>query len=253
MIGIKENNDELARKGFVSLVKLRPYGYSVLNDGYFVCRISATDDNDAISQFNDFIKTDWQSAWKSGTLPEYFGESLTKRSRKVSKRLSESVYEILYDYDDESGETYKNNSETFEGTWSDLQDYIKQMRQNGCYNIDANEVYDECTELKEADYSETDEFTLIKEMNHWIKDLKEFFIDDAKAQKAIADYFYYDDGAHQEDFKELQAAVKVLHKLWLKLDAITEDAEEKEYSAKNKRESMTRRYRTVHRNIRNGR
>lgn len=252
MIRIKESNDELARNGFVSLVKLRPYGYSVLNDGYFVCRIAANDDNDAIRQFNDFIKTDWKSAWKSGTLPKYFGESSTKRSISGSKRLSESVYEILYDYDDESGEIYRNNSETFEGTWSDLQDYIKQMRRNGCYNIDANEVYEESAKLKEADYSETDEFTLIKEMNHWIKDLKKFFVDDAKAQKAIADYFYYDDGAHQEDFKELQATVKALHKLWLKLDAITEDAEEKEYKEKNKKESITRRFRTVLRNSRNG-
>lgn len=86
--------------------------------------------------------------------------------------------------------------------------------------------------IREADYSETDEFTLIKEMNHWIKDLKKFFVDDKKAQKVIADYFYYDDGAHQEDFKELQATVKTLHKLWLKLDKIVEDAEEKEYKEK---------------------
>ena len=82
--------------------------------------------------------------------------------------------------------------------------------------------------IKENDYSETDEFTLIKEMNHWIKQLKNFFVDDSKAQKAIADYFYHDDGKHQEDFRELQASVKALHKLWLKLDKITEDVEDKE-------------------------
>ena len=91
--------------------------------------------------------------------------------------------------------------------------------------------------MRENDYSETDEFTLIKEMNHWINHLKKFFVDDKKAQKAIADYFYYDDGAHQEDFKELQSTVKTLRKLWKKLDAITEDAEEKEYKEKNKKES----------------
>jgi len=92
----------------------------------------------------------------------------------------------------------------------------------------------------ENDYSETDEFTLIKEMNHWINYLKKFFVDDKKAQKVIADYFYYDDGAHQEDFKELQSTVKTLRKLWKKLDAITEDAEEKEYKEKNKKESYKR-------------
>lgn len=90
--------------------------------------------------------------------------------------------------------------------------------------------------LNENDYSETDEFTLIKEMNHWVNQIKKFFVDDKKAQKVIADYFYYDDGAHQEDFKELQTTVKILRKLWKKLDAITEDAEEKEYKEKNKKE-----------------
>ena len=94
--------------------------------------------------------------------------------------------------------------------------------------------------MHENDYSETDEFTLIKEMNHWIKDLKKFFVDDKKAQKAIADYFYYDDGKHQEDFKELQSSVKTLHKLWLKLDNIVEEAEEREYKEKNKKESYKR-------------
>lgn len=100
------------------------------------------------------------------------------------------------------------------------------------------EVYENCKTIKENDYSETDEFTLIKEMNHWIKQLKNFFVDDKKAQKAIADYFYYDDGKHQEDFKELQSSVKTLHKLWLKLDNIVEEVEEKEYN-KSKNESVT--------------
>ena len=92
--------------------------------------------------------------------------------------------------------------------------------------------------MKENDYSETNEFTLIKEMNHWINYLKKFFVDDRKAQKVIADYFYYDDGAHQEDFKELQTTVKTLRNLWKKLDTIVEEAEEKEYKEKNKKESV---------------
>ena len=92
--------------------------------------------------------------------------------------------------------------------------------------------------IKENDYSETDEFTLIKEMNHWIKDLKSCFVDDKKAQKAIADYFYYNDGAHQEDFKELEASVKTLHKLWLKLDAIVEEIEENERLNRNESLSL---------------
>lgn len=49
---------ELDRKAFVSLVKLgrNPYdGYSILNDGYFVKRIYAESDEDAIRQFRDYL------------------------------------------------------------------------------------------------------------------------------------------------------------------------------------------------------
>lgn len=50
--------EELDRKGFVSLIRLgdHPYdGYSVLNDGYFVRRIYAESDDEAIDKFNQFL------------------------------------------------------------------------------------------------------------------------------------------------------------------------------------------------------
>lgn len=78
-------DDELARKGFVSLVRLYPYGYSVLNDGYFVCRIAAENDDDAIRQFYEFLKTDWNDAWIDGTLPKYFGESKSRPRKKRTR------------------------------------------------------------------------------------------------------------------------------------------------------------------------
>ena len=53
------------------------------------------------------------------------------------------MYEIIYDYTDEGGYESRNNVETFEGTWTELQAYIKSMRKNGCYNITATEVRDE--------------------------------------------------------------------------------------------------------------
>lgn len=47
------------------------------------------------------------------------------------------LYEIIYDYTDESGFEAKNCVEEFEGTWLELKAYIKKPRQNGCYNITA--------------------------------------------------------------------------------------------------------------------
>ena len=56
-------------------------------------------------------------------------------------------YEIIYDYDNGVlGEGYfeeKNLREEFTGSWDELQDYIKSMKQNGCYNIDVC-GYDAC-------------------------------------------------------------------------------------------------------------
>lgn len=45
-------------------------------------------------------------------------------------------YEIIYDWCGEESEE-RNLKETFTGNWFELQDHIKQMRKNGCYNIDA--------------------------------------------------------------------------------------------------------------------
>lgn len=52
-----------------------------------------------------------------------------------------SEFEIVYDYCSEYDEAY-NIRETFFGTWSDLQDYLKRMKESGCYNIDVAEVGD---------------------------------------------------------------------------------------------------------------
>lgn len=46
--------DVLARRGFLSLVATYPYGYSILNDGNFVKRVVADNDEDAIAQFDQF-------------------------------------------------------------------------------------------------------------------------------------------------------------------------------------------------------
>ena len=52
------------------------------------------------------------------------------------------VYEIRYDYCNEDGYCEEDITEEFEGNWDELKDYIKQMKRNGCYNIDATFLYD---------------------------------------------------------------------------------------------------------------
>lgn len=49
-------------------------------------------------------------------------------------------YAIFYDYTDDGGYEGRNNVEYFYGTWLELQDAIKSMRKQGCYNITASAV-----------------------------------------------------------------------------------------------------------------
>lgn len=56
-------------------------------------------------------------------------------SRDELQNSSPDAYEIIYDYDDECGTTTTNITEEFIGDWLTLQDYIKTMMSQGCYNI----------------------------------------------------------------------------------------------------------------------
>ena len=56
------------------------------------------------------------------------------------------MYELIYDYCDDYSDEH-NIYEVFDGSWTELQDYIKQMKANGCYAISAtyigNDEYDD--------------------------------------------------------------------------------------------------------------
>ena len=49
-------------------------------------------------------------------------------------------YEIIYDYADEWSET-NGLIEYFDGSFNELQEYLKQMRKNDCYNITWSYLY----------------------------------------------------------------------------------------------------------------
>ena len=59
-----------------------------------------------------------------------------------------STYVIFYNYTDDGGYEWRNCQDTFYGTFSQLQECIAGMREQGCYNIDASEIY----EPEEDDY-----------------------------------------------------------------------------------------------------
>ena len=51
-------------------------------------------------------------------------------------------YELVYDFCDEYGNEDTNITETMDVSgWGELQECIKMMRKNGCYNINATHLY----------------------------------------------------------------------------------------------------------------
>ncbi len=55
-------------------------------------------------------------------------------------------YEIVYDFTESDGYECRNIREDYTGTWMQLQEYIKVLRKNGCYNISVGESCEEETE-----------------------------------------------------------------------------------------------------------
>lgn len=52
-----------------------------------------------------------------------------------------TAYEIIYDWADDYSDVTNIREEIIFSSWEDLQKYIKEMRQNGCYNISVAALY----------------------------------------------------------------------------------------------------------------
>ena len=48
------------------------------------------------------------------------------------------MYEIIYDYCSPEGNEERNLTEYFEGDWFAMKDHIEDLKECGCYNIDAS-------------------------------------------------------------------------------------------------------------------
>lgn len=81
-------------------------------------------------------------------------ESIESISKNRRTSLNEDVYDVYYDYDYQYGDgeddwATDTAHETFTGSWDDLQDFIRELKASGYYNIDANardDVAESCDE-----------------------------------------------------------------------------------------------------------
>lgn len=58
-------------------------------------------------------------------------------TNNIQTEAKDNKYVIYYDYTDDYGYECCNCQDVFYGDWFELQECIKSMRRNGCYNIDA--------------------------------------------------------------------------------------------------------------------
>ena len=124
---VEDDENVLARKVFVTLVKLYPRGYSILNDGNFVKKIYAASDEEAIRQFNELATK---------------GKLLTESVKKVVKeQIVEAKHQTLV-----------------ESVMSDLDLEVKEAGGKEAWIANVNEQIDDLSHylnyLKKSAYNE---------------------------------------------------------------------------------------------------
>ena len=161
--------DESLKEGIPSLKEVRKTILSKLSKG------------STLDEIKDTIRTELENAYGEVSDKYYkalFDDVILKLSGKEGpfieplnkyESLKESndaeQYKIFYDYCGEDGTCEYNCSTTFTGTWSELQDYLKDMRESDCCsNIEATAISGDFDESLKEDYAES-------KLNHELKRL----------------------------------------------------------------------------------
>lgn len=192
IISLKEST-ELDRQAFVSLVKLgdKPYnGYSILNDGNFVKRLYAGSDEDAISQFRDWIGRGGTRLKESAKLTEGTSnfssqEDLPLYAFLTVDEAADRVMHMVYndpEYDEEDDDKYYELEDKY---YTELENdgyAVIDLDDGELYNaIDevndliahlAGMAYDESykldRELENNEYSDEEYDRIREEANEWL-------------------------------------------------------------------------------------
>ena len=143
---VEDDENVLARKVFVTLVKLYPRGYSILNDGYFVKKIYAASDEEAIRQFNELATKGKLLTENISNRIDSDSDSTLKEERKIitikkeverkwyisnanDGRYISDEYGIVFDFDFDKAKSF----DTKEHAVSAI-DYMKNSREWKYFN-----------------------------------------------------------------------------------------------------------------------
>lgn len=169
---VEDSEDVLARKVFVTLVKLYPRGYSILNDGNFVKRIYAASDDEAIRQFNELATK---------------GELLTESVKRViEKPITESKHQtlvesVMSDLDLEVKEAGGKEAwiANVDEQIDDLSHYLNYLKKSAYNEVNRGGNFESTDEVDEAIRNCEKQLGLLKSKKQIIEERKDESVNEA--------------------------------------------------------------------------
>lgn len=169
---VEDDENVLARKVFVTLVKLYPRGYSILNDGNFVKKIYAASDDEAIRQFNELATK---------------GQLLTKSAKKaVKEQAVEAKHEtlvesVMSDLDLEVKEAGGKEAwiANVDEQIDDLSHYLNYLKKSAYNEVNRGGNFESTDEVDEAIRNCEKQLGLLKSKKQIIEERKDESVNEA--------------------------------------------------------------------------
>lgn len=163
---VEDDENVLARKVFVTLVKLYPRGYSILNDGYFVKKIYAASDDEAIRQFNELA-----------TKGKLLTESVKKAVKEpiVEAKHKTLVESVMSDIDLEVKEAGGKEAwiANVDEQIDDLSHYLNYLKKSAYNEVNRGGNFESTDEVDEAIRNCEKQLGLLKSKKQIIEERKD--------------------------------------------------------------------------------
>lgn len=169
---VEDDENVLARKVFVTLVKLYPRGYSILNDGNFVKKIYAASDDEAIRQFNELATK---------------GQLLTESVKKaVKEQVAEAKHQtlvesVMSDLDLEVKEAGGKEAwiANVDEQIDDLSHYLNYLKKSAYNEVNRGGNFESTDEIDEAIRNCEKQLGLLKSKKQIIEERKDESVNEA--------------------------------------------------------------------------
>ena len=169
---VEDDENVLARKVFVTLVKLYPRGYSILNDGNFVKKIYAASDDEAIRQFNELATK---------------GQLLTESVKKIVKeQVTEAKHQtlvesVMSDLDLEVKEAGGKEAwiANVDEQIDDLSHYLNYLKKSAYNEVNRGGNFESTDEVDEAIRNCEKQLGLLKSKKQIIEERKDESVNEA--------------------------------------------------------------------------